>query len=68
MVIIFYANIDFYFASCLAFPADYLRHKDCFTYIQVDWISCTTDFENILTDDLHDDKRNVTDKFMEFCW
>ncbi|EDW16317.1 uncharacterized protein LOC6574828 [Drosophila mojavensis] len=49
------------------FQRDYLRHKDCFTYIQVDWISCTTDFENILTDDLHDDKRNVTDKFMEFC-
>ncbi|TDG52272.1 hypothetical protein AWZ03_001102 [Drosophila navojoa] len=49
------------------FQRDYLRHKDCFTYIQVDWISCTADFENILTDDLHDDKRNVTDKFMEFC-
>ncbi|XP_030559593.1 uncharacterized protein LOC115761792 [Drosophila novamexicana] len=49
------------------FQRDYLRHKDCFTHIQVDWISCTTDFENILTDDLHDGTRNVSDKFMEFC-
>ncbi|EDV94411.1 GH21009 [Drosophila grimshawi] len=49
------------------FQRDYLRHKDCFTYIQEDWISCTTYFENILTDDLHDSTRNVSDKFMEFC-
>ncbi|KAH8381709.1 hypothetical protein KR093_011136, partial [Drosophila rubida] len=55
------------FCSDADFQRDYLRHKDCFSHIQPDWISCTTDFENILTDDLHDNTRNVSDKFMEFC-
>ncbi|KAM8706565.1 hypothetical protein ACLKA7_010777 [Drosophila subpalustris] len=55
------------FCSDEDFQRDYLRHKDCFTHIQPDWISCTTEFENILTDDLHDNKRNASDKFLEFC-
>ncbi|XP_030371183.1 uncharacterized protein LOC115621626 [Scaptodrosophila lebanonensis] len=55
------------FCSDVDFQRDYLRHKDCFAYIQLDWVRCTKEFQNILTEELHDTTRNVTDKFMEFC-
>ncbi|EDW24210.1 GL23512 [Drosophila persimilis] len=49
------------------FQRDYLRHKDCFAYIQLDWVSCTSEFEGILSDEVHDATRNTSDKFIEFC-
>ncbi|KAH8284378.1 hypothetical protein KR018_010668 [Drosophila ironensis] len=49
------------------FQRDYLRHKDCFSYIQLDWVSCTAEFESILSDEVHDEARNASDKFLEFC-
>ncbi|XP_052852388.1 uncharacterized protein LOC128262264 [Drosophila gunungcola] len=49
------------------FQRDYLRHKDCFAYIQLDWVSCTADFEGILMEEVHDESRNATEKFLEFC-
>ncbi|XP_016991071.1 uncharacterized protein LOC108053011 [Drosophila rhopaloa] len=49
------------------FQRDYLRHKDCFAYIQLDWVSCTAEFEGILMEEVHDERRNATEKFLEFC-
>ncbi|KRG00097.1 uncharacterized protein Dwil_GK14242 [Drosophila willistoni] len=49
------------------FQKDYLRHKDCFAYIQMDWVSCTAEFEAILTDEINDSTRNTSDKFADFC-
>ncbi|XP_037953880.1 uncharacterized protein LOC119684022 [Teleopsis dalmanni] len=49
------------------FQRDYLRHKDCFSYIQDDWKRCTRNFQNILADELQMESTNVTNKFMEFC-
>uniref|UniRef100_W8C6D8 Uncharacterized protein n=1 Tax=Ceratitis capitata TaxID=7213 RepID=W8C6D8_CERCA len=55
------------FCSDREFQKDYLRHKDCFSYIQDDWMRCTRNFQEILTDELHGEHSNVTNKFMEFC-
>ncbi|KAH8346451.1 hypothetical protein KR084_000723 [Drosophila pseudotakahashii] len=49
------------------FQRDYLRHKDCFAYIQLDWVTCTADFEGILSEEVHDERRNASEKFLEFC-
>ncbi|XP_017058388.1 uncharacterized protein LOC108099396 [Drosophila ficusphila] len=49
------------------FQRDYLRHKDCFQYIQMDWVTCTEEFESILSDEVHDERRNASEKFLEFC-
>ncbi|XP_017023290.1 uncharacterized protein [Drosophila kikkawai] len=49
------------------FQRDYLRHKDCFAYIQLDWVTCTSEFESILSDEVHDETRNASEKFLEFC-
>ncbi|EDW97951.1 uncharacterized protein LOC6537694 [Drosophila yakuba] len=49
------------------FQRDYLRHKDCFAYIQLDWVTCTSEFENILSEEVHDERRNASEKFLEFC-
>ncbi|TMW54300.1 hypothetical protein DOY81_000573 [Sarcophaga bullata] len=48
------------------FQQDYLSHKECFAYIQEDWMHCTKTFQNILSEGLHSQK-NITEKFMEFC-
>ncbi|KAH8330983.1 hypothetical protein KR067_009702 [Drosophila pandora] len=55
------------FCSDPDFQRDYLRHKDCFSYIQLDWVSCTSEFETILSDEVHDETRNASVKFLEFC-
>ncbi|KAH8382556.1 hypothetical protein KR009_004105 [Drosophila setifemur] len=55
------------FCNDTDFQRDYLRHKDCFSYIQLDWVSCTTEFETILSDAVHDETRNASEKFLEFC-
>ncbi|XP_016960331.1 uncharacterized protein LOC108031431 [Drosophila biarmipes] len=49
------------------FQRDYLRHKDCFAHIQMDWVTCTAEFEGILSDEVHDERRNASEKFLEFC-
>ncbi|KAH8407204.1 hypothetical protein KR222_010495, partial [Zaprionus bogoriensis] len=49
------------------FQRDYLRHKECFAHIKPDWITCTKEFENILSEDLQDYARNTSDKYLEFC-
>uniref|UniRef100_A0A1B0FIE2 Uncharacterized protein n=1 Tax=Glossina morsitans morsitans TaxID=37546 RepID=A0A1B0FIE2_GLOMM len=46
---------------------DYLKHKDCLSYIQDDWMRCTKSFQIILTEELYMENKNVTQKFMEFC-
>ncbi|XP_065367716.1 uncharacterized protein LOC135960368 [Calliphora vicina] len=48
------------------FQQDYLSHKECFSYIQEDWMHCTKNFQNILSEGLHSEK-NITEKFLEFC-
>ncbi|XP_054745870.1 uncharacterized protein LOC129250256 [Anastrepha obliqua] len=55
------------FCSDREFQKDYLQHKDCFSYIQDDWMRCTRNFQEILTEELHGEQTNVTKKFMEFC-
>ncbi|XP_018798760.1 PREDICTED: uncharacterized protein LOC108975012 [Bactrocera latifrons] len=55
------------FCSDREFQKDYLQHKDCFGYIQDDWMRCTRNFQEILTEELHGEQTNVTNKFMEFC-
>ncbi|XP_017140325.1 uncharacterized protein LOC108154532 [Drosophila miranda] len=59
----------FFYKFCgdVDFQRDYLRHKDCFAYIQLDWVSCTSEFESILSEEVHDGTRNASEKFMEFC-
>uniref|UniRef100_A0A1B0BSX5 Uncharacterized protein n=1 Tax=Glossina palpalis gambiensis TaxID=67801 RepID=A0A1B0BSX5_9MUSC len=47
--------------------SDYLKHKDCLSYIQDDWMRCTKSFQIILTEELYMENKNVTQKFMEFC-
>ncbi|XP_067617367.1 uncharacterized protein [Eurosta solidaginis] len=55
------------FCSDADFQRDYLQHKDCFSYIQDDWMLCTRKFQDILTEELHGEHSNVTNKFLEFC-
>ncbi|KAI8123310.1 hypothetical protein FF38_11627 [Lucilia cuprina] len=54
------------FCEDKTFQQDYLSHKECFSYIQEDWMHCTKNFQNILSEGLHSDK-NITEKFLEFC-
>ncbi|KAI9579158.1 uncharacterized protein LOC119640133 [Glossina fuscipes] len=49
------------------FQSNYLKHKDCLSYIQDDWMRCTKSFQIILTEELYMENKNVTQKFMEFC-
>ncbi|KAM7361039.1 uncharacterized protein ACRADG_009367 [Cochliomyia hominivorax] len=54
------------FCEDKTFQQDYLSHKECFSYIQEDWMHCTKNFQNILAEGLHSEK-NITEKFLEFC-
>ncbi|CAD7084213.1 unnamed protein product [Hermetia illucens] len=52
------------------FQADYLRHKECFVFIEDDWQRCSSQFLTILTEELHsvdNRSKNISNKFMQFC-
>lgn len=46
--------------------SDYLKHKDCFTFIQKDWETCQREFNNVLKESVPKHSKNA--QYLEYCW
>ncbi|XP_073820410.1 uncharacterized protein [Musca autumnalis] len=55
------------FCNDPVFQKNYLKHKDCFSYIYDDWLHCHKQSQNIMSEAAHAVDTNVTEKFMEIC-
>lgn len=62
-------NMIYFHINCILkiiLIIDYLKHRECYQFIQDDWNTCQKEFNKLLKDTIP--KTSQNNQYLEYCW